>query len=119
MKRHKFTSPIGTNWDLSFWTPVNFEVEYFINEETEGVLTDAVTYFSDQHYTMKTTLTFMTNTMKTKPCQRWQYQLLYGLWGLIATGGVSYSVGGAAAPPTLSSATPTVWLATPIFNGFF
>ena len=28
------------NWDLSFWTPVNFEVEYFINEETEGVLTD-------------------------------------------------------------------------------
>ena len=44
MKRHKFTSPIGTNWDLSFWTPVNFEVEYFINEETEGVLTDTVTY---------------------------------------------------------------------------
>ena len=34
-------------------------------------------------------------------------------------GGVSYTVGGAAAPPTLSSATPTVWLATPIFNGFF
>ena len=51
MKRHKFTSPIGTNWDLSFWTPVNFEVEYFINEETEGVLTDTVTYFSDQHLT--------------------------------------------------------------------
>ena len=43
MKRHKFTSPIGTNWDLSFWTPVNFEVEYFINEETEGVLTDTQT----------------------------------------------------------------------------
>ena len=39
MKRHKFTSPIGTNWDLYFWTPVNFEVEYFINEETEGALT--------------------------------------------------------------------------------
>ena len=51
MKRHKFTSPIGTNWDLSFWTPVNFEVEYFINDETEGVLTDTVTYFSDQHLT--------------------------------------------------------------------
>ena len=39
------------NWDLSFWTPVNFEVEYFINEETEGALTDTVTYFSDQHLT--------------------------------------------------------------------
>ena len=35
------------------------------------------------------------------------------------TGGVSYTVGGAAAPPTLSSATPTEWLATPIFNGFW
>ena len=31
--------------------PVNFEVEYFINEETEGGLTDTVTYFSDQHLT--------------------------------------------------------------------
>ena len=51
MKRHKFTNPIGTNWDLQFWTPVNFEVEYFINEETEGALTDTVTYFSDQHLT--------------------------------------------------------------------
>ena len=30
------------NRDLSFWTPVNFEVEYFLNEETEGVLTDTV-----------------------------------------------------------------------------
>ena len=48
---HKFTSPIGTTWDLEFWTPVNFEVEYFINEETEGALTDTVTYFSDQHLT--------------------------------------------------------------------
>ena len=37
---------------------------------------------------------------------------------LLYTGGVSYSVGGAAVPPTLSSATPTVWLATSIFNGF-
>ena len=37
--------------DLKFWTPVNFEVEYFLNEETEGVLTDTVIYFSDQHLT--------------------------------------------------------------------
>ena len=62
MKRHKSTSPMLRNWDLSFWTPVNnveyynnvacqFEVEYFINEETEGVLTDTVIYFSDQHRT--------------------------------------------------------------------
>ena len=36
---------------LGLWTPVNFEVEYFINEETEGALTDTVTYFSDQHLT--------------------------------------------------------------------
>ena len=51
MKRHKSTSPMLRNWDLSFWTPVNFEVEYFINEETEGALADTVTYFSDQHLT--------------------------------------------------------------------
>ena len=51
MKRHKSTSPMLRNCDLSFWTPVNFEVEYFINEETESVLTDTVTYFSDQHLT--------------------------------------------------------------------
>ena len=37
---------------------------------------------------------------------------------IVFTGGVSYTVGGAAAPLTLSSATPTVWLATLIFNGF-
>ena len=30
---------------------VNFEIEYFLNEETEGVLTDTVIYFSDQHLT--------------------------------------------------------------------
>ena len=59
MKRHKFSSPIGTNWDLSFWTPVNFEVESFINEETEGVLTDTVTYFSDQHLTWLSQLNLM------------------------------------------------------------
>ena len=32
-------------------TGVNFEVEYFLNEETEGVLTDTVIYSSDQHVT--------------------------------------------------------------------
>ena len=49
MTRHKSISPMLRNRDLSFWTPVNFEVEYFLNEETEGVLTDTVIYFSDQH----------------------------------------------------------------------
>ena len=44
------------NRELQFWTTVNFEVEYFLNEETEGVLTDTVIYFYDQHPT-------------------WQYQL--------------------------------------------
>ena len=55
MKHHKSTSPMYVlelrNWDSSFWTPVNFEVEYFINEETEGILTDTVIYLSDQHLT--------------------------------------------------------------------
>ena len=32
-------------------TSVNFEVEYFLNEETEGVLTDTVIYFYDQFLT--------------------------------------------------------------------
>ena len=32
------------------------------------------------------------------------------------TGGVSYSVGGAATPPTSTSVTPTLWPATPIFE---
>ena len=68
MKRHKFTSPIGSNWDLSFSTPVNFEVEYFINEETEGVLTDTVTYFSDQHLTWLSQL--KPNAMAGLPCTR-------------------------------------------------
>ena len=39
------------NGDLQFWTPVNIEVKYFLNEETEGVLSDTVIYFSDQHLT--------------------------------------------------------------------
>ena len=51
MKRHKSTSSMLRNCDLSFSTHVNFEVEYFINEENEGVLTDTVIYFSDQHQT--------------------------------------------------------------------
>ena len=34
-----------------FKTPVNFEVEDFLNEETQGVLTDTVIYFYDQHLT--------------------------------------------------------------------
>ena len=49
MKRHKSISPMLRNRDLPFWTPINFEVEYFLNEETEGVLTDTVIYFYDQH----------------------------------------------------------------------
>ena len=36
MKRHKSMSPMLTNRDSSFWTLVNFEVEHFLNEETEG-----------------------------------------------------------------------------------
>ena len=39
------------NGELNFWKHVHFEVEYFLNEETEGVLTDTVIYFSDQHLT--------------------------------------------------------------------
>ena len=38
MKRHKSISTILRNRDLSFWTPVNFEVEYFLNEETKGAI---------------------------------------------------------------------------------
>ena len=40
------------NGELKFWTPVNFQVEYFLNEETEGVLTDTVIHLSDQHLTL-------------------------------------------------------------------
>ena len=32
------------NGELIFWTAVNFEVEYFLNEETEGVLTDTMMF---------------------------------------------------------------------------
>ena len=51
MKRHKSTSPMLRNGEVKFWTLVNFEVEYFLNEETEGVLTDTMISFSDQHLT--------------------------------------------------------------------
>ena len=51
MKRHKSIGRMLRNGELKFWTPVNFEVEYFLNEETEGVLTDTVIYFPDQHLT--------------------------------------------------------------------
>ena len=44
MKRHKSIGPMLRNRELKFWTPVNFEVEYFLKEETEGVLTDTVIY---------------------------------------------------------------------------
>ena len=36
----------------------------------------------------------------------------------MCTGGVPYSDGGAAVPPTLAFASPTSWLATPIFDIF-
>ena len=50
MKRHKIL-PMSRNREDKFVTPVNFAVEYFLNEETEGVLTDTVLYFYDQHLT--------------------------------------------------------------------
>ena len=39
------------NRELQFWTTVNFEVKYFLNEETKGVLTDTVIYFYEQNLT--------------------------------------------------------------------
>ena len=42
---------MSRNRELQFCTTVNFEVKYFLNEETEGVLTDTVIYFYDQHLT--------------------------------------------------------------------
>ena len=52
MKRHKSIGPyMLRNVELKLWTPVNFEVEYFLNEETEGVLTDTVIYLPDQQLT--------------------------------------------------------------------
>ena len=37
MKGHKSIGPMLRNGELKFWTPINSEVEYFLNEETEGV----------------------------------------------------------------------------------
>ena len=51
MKRHKSIGPMFRNGELKFWTAVNFEVEYFLNEESEAVLADTVIYFYDQHLT--------------------------------------------------------------------
>ena len=51
MKRHRSIGPMLRNEELKFWTPVNFEVEYFLNEGTEGVFTDTVICFSGQHLT--------------------------------------------------------------------
>ena len=51
MKRHMSIGPMLRNVELKFWTPVNFEVVYFINEETECVLTDVVIHLSDRHLT--------------------------------------------------------------------
>ena len=51
MKRQKIKLPILRNGELKFWATVNFEVEYILNEETEGVLTDTVIYFYGQHLT--------------------------------------------------------------------
>ena len=42
MKRHNIILPMLRNRELKFWRPVNFEVEYFLNEEAKGFLTDIV-----------------------------------------------------------------------------
>ena len=47
MKRHKIILPMLWNRELQFWTSVNFEVEYFLNKETGGVLTDTMLDFHD------------------------------------------------------------------------
>ena len=47
MKRHKIILLMLRNRDLQFWTTVNFEIEYFLNEETESVLGDPVMNFHD------------------------------------------------------------------------
>ena len=37
------------NRGLFFDSSVNFEFEYFLNEDTKGVLTDLVMHFHDRH----------------------------------------------------------------------
>ena len=44
--------------------------------------------------------------------------LCFLLFVIVCTGGVSYTVGGAAAPPTLKFATPTLCFTTPTFGRF-
>ena len=51
MKRRKSIGPMLRNGELKFWTPVNFEVEYFLKDETGDILTDTMIYLSDQHLT--------------------------------------------------------------------
>ena len=51
MKHHNIILPMLRNSDLQLWTIVNFEIEYFLNEETEDILTDTVMYFHGQHLT--------------------------------------------------------------------
>ena len=53
MKRLKIILPMLRNGEVKFWTPVNFEVEYFLNKETEGVLTDTVIYRVFHNYRYK------------------------------------------------------------------
>ena len=45
MKHQKLILPMLRNGKLKFKTPVNFEVKYFLNKETEDVLTDHQQYY--------------------------------------------------------------------------
>ena len=47
MKRYKIILPMLRNRELQFWTTVSFEIEYFLKEKTEDVLTDTVMNFHD------------------------------------------------------------------------
>ena len=49
MKRHKIILHMLKNRGLQFWTTINIEIKYFLNEETEGILTDTVMDFHDWH----------------------------------------------------------------------
>ena len=51
MKRHRLILSMLRNRELQFWTTVNLEIEYFLNEKTKGVLTDTVIDFHDYHLT--------------------------------------------------------------------
>ena len=45
MRHKKYAKATG----LISWPTVNFEIVYFLNEETEGVLTDTLMNFHDWH----------------------------------------------------------------------